>query len=755
MLQTLRRIVQEVNSARDLEHALAIIVRRVKQAMAVDVCSVYLTDTPRQQHVLMSTDGLNPEAVGRVRLGLSVGLIGVVRERAEPVNLDDAPSHPRYHYVAETGEARYHGFLGVPIIQHRNVLGVLVVRQRDRRKFSSAEVSFLFTLAAQLAGAISHAQASGGVDALQDEPQVQRVRIIEGLPGAPGVGLGVAAVVYPPADLDAVPDRKAEDPAAEEEVFRAAVQAVREEMQALGARVSESLSPEDQALFQAFVLMLGSDTLLNNTVQAIREGNWAPGALRHTIAEHARIFDSMDDAYLRERASDIRDIGRRILLRLQAHRVKPREYPERTVLIGDEISAAQLAEVESGRLAGVVSARGSGSSHAAILARALGIPAIMGVGDLPVGRLDGKEVILDGYRGRVYIQPSAPVRQEFARLAREEQLLSAGLQELRHLPPQTPDGVHVPLYVNTGLLSDITPSLNSGADGIGLYRTEFPFMIRDRFPGEDEQCEIYRQALAAFAPRPVTLRTLDIGGDKALPYFPVVEDNPFLGWRGVRITLDHPEIFVTQLRAMLRAAAGLNNLQLLLPMITGVSELEECRALLDRAYRELMEEGEPVTMPPLGVMIEVPSTVYQAESLARRADFLSVGTNDLTQYLLAVDRNNGRVAKLYDSLHPAVLQALTHAVAGAHRHGKPISVCGEMAGDPAAALLLLGLDIDSLSMSVASLLRVKWMIRTVTRSRARELLDLALQLEDPVSIRSLLNNALEQAQLGGLVRAGK
>ncbi|MDE2089433.1 MAG: phosphoenolpyruvate--protein phosphotransferase [Gammaproteobacteria bacterium] len=754
MLEVLRRIIQEVDAAADLRQALDLIVHHVKRAMSVDVCSVYLADFEHHQHVLMASDGLNPEAVGRVRLALSEGLIGLVHERAEPLNLEDGPQHPRYRFIAETGEVRYHAFLGVPIIRHRKVLGVLVVRQCERRRFDEDEVTFLVTLAAQLAGAISHAELSGGVGGLRNGP-ASAPRFIEGLPGAPGVAVGTAVVVFPPADLEAVPDRPAQDVAAEQAAFLSAVEQVQNEIKALRAQVGRQMPVEDRALFDAYVMMLGSESLIGGTVQRIHAGNWAPGALRATIAEHARIFDEMEDAYLRERGADIREIGRRILVRLDAGHLDVKEYPERTILVGEEVNGPQLSEVPYGRLAGVVSARGSGSSHVAILARALGIPAVMGVSDLPVSRLDGQELLIDGYRGRLFVRPTPAMREEFLRLAREETELMAELSELTPLPAETPDGVRVPLYVNTGLLSDISPSLRSGAEGVGLYRTEFPFMARDRFPGEDEQLNVYRQVLEAFAPRPVTLRTLDVGGDKALPYFPIEEDNPFLGWRGIRITLDQPDIFLTQLRAMLRADVGFGNLRLMFPMISTLGELDEALALLGRAVRELAEEGMPVVRPPVGVMIEVPSAVYQVAVIAQRVDFLSVGTNDLTQYLLAVDRNNARVAKLYDPLHPAVLRALVQIVEGAHRHCKPVSVCGEMAGDPAVTLLLLGMGIDSLSMSVVGLPRVKWVIRSFTQARARELLQEALQLEDAVAIRSLLNTTLERAGLGGLVRAGK
>ncbi|WJW75143.1 phosphoenolpyruvate--protein phosphotransferase [Thiohalobacter sp. IOR34] len=756
MLHRLRRIIQEVSEATDLQEALNIIVRRVKAAMGVDAASVYFRDFSDDRLVLMATEGLNPASIGRVRLRPGEGLVGLVVERAETVNLESGPSHRRYKHIHDTGEQAYHGFLGVPIIQHRTVLGVLVVRQRARRRFGEQDETFLLTLAAQLAGAISHAEASGGVAQLLQEV-AGKAFTLRGLPGSPGLAIGNALVVYPPAKLEAIPDHRIEGEAIEREVarYRKALAGVEAEFRTLGERLGSALPAEDLALFEAFALMLSSDTLVDGGIERIRAGNWAPGALRETIAEHVTIFEDMDDPYLRERAADIRDLGRRILAHLEQDTPAHAEVDGPTVLVGEEISAAQLAEIPPQRLVGVVSARGSGSSHVAILAHALGIPAVMGVDELPAGRLEGQPLVVDGYRGRVFVKPTPAMLEEFQRLVREEDELKAGLEQLAALPAETPDGLRMPLYVNTGLLSDISPSLRSGADGVGLYRTEVPFMIRDGFPSEDEQTRIYRQVLEGFSPSPVTLRTLDVGGDKALPYFPVVEDNPFLGWRGVRLMLDHPELFLTQLRAILRASQGLSNLRLMLPMVSDVAEVDEAMDLLRRAHRELQEDGIPVRLPPLGVMIEVPSVLYQIDALAQRVDFFSVGTNDLTQYLLAVDRNNPRVAELYDSLHPAVLRALQQIVDGAHGQGRPVSVCGEMAGDPAAAILLLGLGVDSLSMSAGSLPRVKWVLRTISRQRARELVEAALGLEKAGAIRALLHNALDEAGLGGLIRAGK
>ncbi|MCU7924245.1 MAG: phosphoenolpyruvate--protein phosphotransferase [Candidatus Thiodiazotropha sp. (ex Dulcina madagascariensis)] len=753
MLDTLHRIVKEVNAASDLERALGIIVTQVKRAVDADVCSVYLTDFERRDHVLMATEGLLPDAVGKVRLPYHRGLIGLVCERAEPLNLADAPSHSRYLFTHETGERQYTGFLGVPIIQNRRVLGVLVVRQIEQRSFADGEVTFLFTLAAQLAGAITHAQASGNLITRSDLSPPKR--FLQGRPGSPGVALGTVVVVYPPADLEAVPDRPAQDPAREEEDFRTAVASVVQDLMAIEDRFEDNLPAEDRALFDAWLMMLDSDSLIGNTVKRIHAGNWASGALRETIEEHAKVFDAMDDIYLRERASDVRDLGRRILMHLQQKVTTPSEYPENTILVGDEVSAMQLAEVPRGCLAGVVSASGASFSHVAILARAMEAPAVMGLSNLPVNRMDGRFVILDGYLGRVYVSPAPSVLEEYRRLANEDRELYQELEADKDLPCETTDGVRVPLYLNTGLISELSTHGTEQSEGVGLYRTELPFMVRDSFPGESVQVTNYRRVLETFYPRPVTIRTLDIGGDKPLPYFPVEESNPFLGWRGIRISLDHPEIFLTQVRAILRAAIGLNNLRLLLPMVSHVQEVDDALLLIQRAHDELIEEGYEVSMPKIGVMIEVPAAVYQVDVLSRRIDFLSVGTNDLTQYLLAVDRNNSHVADIYDDLHPAVLRALIQIVNGAKGFQREVSVCGEMAGNPAAAVLLLGMGVDSLSMNGGSLLRVKWVIRSVSRGRARALLQAALRCERVSEVKALLGNALEDMGLGGLMRAGR
>jgi len=365
----------------------------------------------------------------------------------------------------------------------------------------------------------------------------------------------------------------------------------------------------------------------------------------------------------------------------------------------------------------------------------MGIPTVMGCLDLPFTQVEGGELILDGYNGIVYYNAPAEIRSQFQAIYRSEQKVSKDLEALRDLPCETSDGHRIPLWVNTGLMADVVRSLERGAEGVGLYRTEVPFLLRDRFPSEEEQRQIYREQLEA----------LDVGGDKSLPYFPIEEDNPFLGWRGIRVTLDHPEIFLVQVRAMLKASQGLNNLRIMLPMVSNIPELEEALDLIYRAHQELLEDGLQVELPPIGVMVEVPAAVYQARAFARRVSFLSVGSNDLTQYLLAVDRNNARVADLYHAFHPAVLQALKKVVEDGHAEGKPVSICGELAGDPAAAMLLLAMGYDILSMNATNLPRVKSAIRSITFKSAQDLLERAMQMESSQEVRVILEQALDDA----------
>ena len=756
MLTTLRRIVQDVAAASSFQEALRIIVHDVREALGTEVCSIYLLSPERDRYLFVATEGLNQDAVGKLSLSLDQGLTTLVAERAEPINLENASHHPRFHYIPEIGEEPFNAFLGVPVIHHRRVIGVLVVQQRQERRFDESEEAFLVTLSAQLATVMAHAEATGEIQRLFDA-QTGKVSeasdvMFRGVACAPGIAIGSAVVMQPPASLEGVPEREAEDVTTELMILDRAINAVRSDIRRISEEFAQSLPREELALFDAYLHMLDDNALAGDMRDRVRRGIWAQGALKQVIREHVRRFEAMEDPYLRERGADVKDLGLRVLAYLQDIRARKTQFPPDTVLVGHEVTPSMLANIPPEHLKGIVSVRGSGSSHVAILARALDIPAVMGAVDLPIADLDGQPMIVDGFYGEVFLNPSTHLEQSYEDLISQERAFAVELEDLKELPSITRDGWRVELWVNIGLTGDISRSLDRGAEGIGLFRTEVPFMTKESFPTEEEQRVIYREHMEAFEPRPVTMRSLDIGGDKALSYFPISEENPFLGWRGIRVTLDHPEIFMVQARAMIKANAGLRGeLRIMLPMISSMSEVEEAKALIHRAYIEVLEEGVQVKQPLVGVMVEVPAAVYQARELARRVDFLAVGSNDLTQYMLAVDRNNPRVADLYQETHPAVLGALLEVARAAHREQTYVGICGELAGSPVGAVLLLAMGYHVLSMNATNLPKVKWVIRNIKRKDARRMLARVLRMTTAEEVQSYMRAQLVKAGLGRVV----
>ena len=753
-LVTIQKIVRAIENAPDLASALDKLVNSIHTAMQVDVCSVYLTDTSNNTNVLMATRGLNPDAIGKVIIPFEEGLVGLVTQSSEPVHINHAQSHPRFKYIPDSGEEPYNSFLGVPVTHHGEQLAVLVVQQDSSRRFNEPDIAFLSTLAALIAGNIASARARGQ---LQEyfAVETQTGGRFAGVAGAHGICIGTGVVVFRNSNIMQVPDRPVTEPVAEEALFRQAIASVIEESREIGSQLGANLPDTDKALFDAYALIAGSEHLVSETVAGIHAGNWAPGALRKTIQALADKFESLDDQYMRERANDIRNIGQHILDYLVRADQKELNYPARTILVGENLSPLDIAKAPADKLAAIVTGHGSAYSHIAILAHALGIPAVLGFsGQVPLNRLDGKTIIVDGYQGQIIVSPAANELQEYQALIQGESKLDETLGSLRALPAETQDGLRIHLYTNTGLLAGHTHAFDVGTEGIGLYRSEFPFMHRESFPSEEEQRQLYREVIQAYAPRPVTLRTLDAGGDKVLPYLNINEPNPFLGWRGIRIVLDHPEIMLTQVRAMLRASHGYSNLRILLPMISNMRELDRALSLIRQAYEHIAVDNTEIVYPEVGAMIEIPSAVYQIESILKRVDFISVGTNDLVQYLLAIDRNNERVAKLFDPLHPSVLLSLERITSAARESGKPVSVCGEAASDPALVILLIAMQVHSLSLSASDLPRVKWVIRTYTHEYADRLWQQARKMEYVAEIRDMLYSDLESQGLGGLIRPG-
>ena len=745
-LAGLSRIVQEVDAASDLNAALEILVSRTRLLMAADVCTVYFTEDEGQRHVIAATDGLSSNVIGQVHVGFGEGVAGRIAESHRPMNLEALPPEWDHDFLSQTGEPQYRGVLGVPVVHRQKVLGVLLVRQRKARRFDDADEAVLTTLAAQLGSAIAHAKAIGEWCRLC---RPHRQRTIGGVPGAPGLSMGHAEVIVDGGQLVDIPDRQASNVQVEVERLHAAIRAVRDEASAIRTRFSGQLGETELGLFDAYAMLLDSPELLAAATTEIQRGNWAAGSVARAVEEFAKHFDAIPDAYLRERAADIRALGKRIVGHLLDKTDSTTIGDGLIVLVGQCLSVLDIGKVKRDNLVGIVTAEGSAFSHIAIVARALGIPAVVAVQGPPLAYLDGHELVVDGDAGQVHAHLSGAMRAEFARAIDSRRRENASLESIRHLEAVTADGQRATLYVNAGLSADAEIAVTAGASGIGLYRSELPFMLFDRLPSEREQAQLYRAVLQAMHPLPVTIRVLDIGGDKQLPYLQERREPLTRGQRGIRFLLDHPDVFLTQLRAALRANEGLGNLRLLLPMITCVDELDQSLRLVDQAVEQLEGEGVDVRRPEIGVMIEVPAAIYQIALLAKKVAFFSVGTNDLAQFLLATDRDDTSGAARFGLPHPALLQALHRIIEEAHQAGKPVSVCGEIAGDPAVALVLLGMGFDALSMGPAVLPRVKAAIRRVDSASLRNFADEALRCQSRADVERLLSKVARTGAVEG------
>ncbi|MFC3094286.1 phosphoenolpyruvate-protein phosphotransferase PtsP [Alteromonas sediminis] len=760
MLAVLKRLVQEVARIPHLEQALLHLTTQVKQAVGVDSCSLYLADYDNQAFVLRATDGLSVNAIGKVSIGFAEGLIGWVGQREEPVNIEDAPKHPRFKVIDEVQEEHYHAFLGTPIIHHRRVLGVLTMQQAKKRKFSEDEEAFLVTLAAQIALEIANADMRGALNF--EHSGTAQQRRLNGIAGSPGLAIGKGVTPELATNLRNWSLRRSTEHEQEIGFYRKAVEQTREQVRSLSGELEDAIPDDVRAIFQLYHHLLDANSLGREVEAMIKQGWDAASSLKQVVEDYAARFRAMEDSYMQERAIDIIDLSDRILVNILAlvEGTKPSTstVSEPSILVAEEVSATMLAEFPREFLNGILSIKGSNNSHAAILARAMGVPAVMGVQNVSPSLLNEKLILLDGYSGDVVVSPQGVILEEFEQLVQEEQVLAERIDAEAGKPAQTRDGHAITLLINAGLSAQSEEFLASDAKGIGLYRTEIPFMLRDRFPSESEQIALYKRIFKAQPNAEVTLRTLDVGGDKPLPYFPIIEENPFLGWRGVRMTLDHPEIFLVQVRAMLQASIGLKNLQIMLPMVTSVSEVIEAKRLIGQAFHEVSEEaklqGNTLYQPRVGIMLEVPSVLYQLPQLAKLVDFFSVGSNDLTQYLLAVDRNNPRVAELFTSYHPAVLSALNSIAKQCRAMGVPVTVCGEFAGEPGGALLLMAMGFTKLSMSAHNLRKIKWVMRNIVLTDAQAVLEHALQADTHLQVLESTNFYLESRGLGGLVRAG-
>lgn len=707
----MRRLREIMAEASDGQSRLDKIVRQIAGLMVAEVCSIYLKRQDGSLE-LFATEGLNPGAVHNTFMKRGEGLVGRCSELAVTINEPDAQTHPAFSYRPETGEEIYHSFLAVPILRGGDVLGVLTVQNKTHKEYSDEDVEVLQTTAMVLAEHL----VSGAVAGVNTGAEFSRAvgHVVRGQPLSDGLALG-HAVLHEPRVV--VTELTSNDPEEEQRRLEAAVEELKSSIDEMLEQGELASAGEHREVLEAYRMFAHDRGWLKRMNDAIKRGMTAQAAVERVQNDTRARMLRQPDSFWRDRLKDLDELSDRLLRILSG---RPRSHamathlPHDTILVARAMGPADLLDYDRSRLRGLVIEDSGGSSHVAIVAKALGIAA---VGDARgvVERVDqGNPIIVDAESGEVHIRPSGDVIAAYGDKARFQARRQRKYRALKDKLPVTKDGQRIELHINAGLLMDMPHLAASGADGVGLFRTELQFMVSATMPRLERQIKMYREIADEARGKPVVFRTLDVGGDKALPYLrQPQEENPALGWRAIRLALDRPGLLRTQVRALLRATAGLE-LRLLLPMVTASGEVDMARALIERE-QELLRRRSVAgpTKVLVGAMIEVPSLLFELDTILPRLDFLSVGSNDLLQYLFAADRNNTRVAARYDPLSAASLRALLAIVEAAERHAKPLSLCGEMAGRPLEAMALLGLGFRSISMAPASIGPVKSMILSV------------------------------------------
>jgi len=717
LLRRLREVMAEPVSAQD---RLDKIVVLIAANMVAEVCSVYVLRVDGTLE-LYATEGLNRQAVHQTVMRANEGLVGLVAREAKSINLSDAHSHPAFSYRPETGEEIYRSFLGVPILRAGNTLGVLVVQNRAQRTYSEEEEEALQTTAMVVAEMI----ASGELSALARpglEPAARQVLHLTGVAIAEGIGLG-HVVLHEPRVV--VTNFIADDAPKELGRLEAAVDTLRADLDVMIERGDVAAGGEHRDVLEAFRMFAYDRGWMRRLREAVMTGLTAEAAVERVQSDARARMLRQTDPFMRDRLHDLDDLANRLMRQLigQDHAPSKESLPDNAIIVARSMGPAALLDYDRSRLRGLVLEEGGPTSHVAIVARALGIAAVAQI-ENAVGLVDaGDPIIVDGTEGDLHIRPPPDIQSAYGEKVRFRARRQAQYSALRHRPTVTRDREPVALMLNAGLLVDLPHIEESGASGIGLFRTELQFMIRTAFPRTSEQLALYQAVLDAAGDRPVTFRTLDIGGDKVLPYMRAVhEENPALGWRAIRLGLDRPGLLRSQMRALLKAAAG-RELRVMFPMIAAIDEFDRARALVERELTHLRRHGHKLPdRVHVGAMVEVPSLLYQLDELFTRVDFLSVGSNDLFQFLFAIDRSNARVADRFDPISVPVMRALKMIADKGRAAGKPVALCGELASTPLGALALVAVGYRVLSLTAAAVGPVKAMLLDLDAGKASALL---------------------------------
>ncbi len=695
------------------------VVQVIAAGMVAEVCSVYILRAGEVLE-LFATKGLRRRAVHQTRLRVGEGLVGEIAAYAQPLALSDAQSHPAFVYRPETGEEIFRSLMGVPILRSGRVAGVLVVQNKIERAYSDEEIEAMQITAMVLAELV----ASGELVNPHERAPAEGIALLpvrlDGVALNGGMAMGTAVLHRPDISIRQV---VAEDPEVELRRLGEAVEAVHQNLDRLFGRGELSGAGEHRDVLDAYRMVASDSGWIGRIGDAIRSGLTAEAGVQQVRENISMRMSQLTDPYLRERLDDMEDLSLRLLQRLTggANGGERRDLPDDVVVVARSVGPAELLDYDPARLRGLIMERGSATAHVSIVARALDIPVIGQVMDLFAKVDAGDTVIVDAENRQVFVRPVEDVQQGFTETLRLRAARRQAFAQLRDQPAVTLDGTEVSLNINAGLELDVPQVHSTGADGIGLFRTEIPFMVRAAYPDVEAQTALYRAVLDQADGKPVVFRTLDVGGDKELPYFESeAGENPALGWRAIRIALDRPAMLRGQVRALVRAADG-RSLSVMFPLIAEVAEYDLAREVLDMELaREKAKGGTLPKKLEVGVMVEVPSLLWQLPALVQRVDFLSVGSNDLLQFLFATDRGNPRMAERYDSLSPPALKVLQDVVRTADRAGRPLSLCGEMASRPLEAMALVGLGYRSLSLTAASIGPVKTMVRSLRLRSLRE-----------------------------------
>ena len=722
----LKRLREFTAAALEPQDRLDRIVREIARNMVAEVCSLYVLRADSMLE-LYATEGLNPGSVHMAQLRLGQGLVGTIAASARPLNLTDAQHHPAFAYLPETGEEIYHSFLGVPVLRAGRTLGVLVVQNRTMRTYQDDEIEALETTAMVIAEMI----ATGDLARLSRpgiELDLGRPVSFDGLALSEGVGLG-HVVLHEPRVV--VKDLFAEDGDAESARLNEALGSLRLSIDDMLSRRDVAFEGEHRAVLEAYRMFANDRGWVRRIEEAISNGLTAEAAVEKVQSDMRARMMHMTDPYLRERMSDFDDLGNRLLRQLMGRgpETLAETLPKDSIIVARSMGAAELLDYPRNRLRGLVLEDGAPTSHVVIVARAIGIPvAGQAKGAVSMSE-NGDAIIIDGDDGQVHLRPQSDVEAAYAEKARFRARKQQLYRELRDKPSVSADGVKIDLMMNAGLAVDLPQLAEAGAAGIGLFRTELQFMVAATFPRAEAQEQLYRDVLDAARDKPVTFRTIDIGGDKVLPYFrgAVQEENPALGWRAIRLTLDRPGLLRTQIRALLKAAGG-RELRLMLPMVTEIGEIRQARDIIDREVRHLSRFAHHLpTRLKIGAMVEVPSLLWQLGELMKAVDFVSVGSNDLFQFVMAADRGNSRIGDRFDPISVPFMRVLKTIADAGRASETPVTLCGELAGRPISAMTLLAIGYRSISMPPAAIGPVKAMMTELHLAKLQAVMDDALK----------------------------